>query len=191
MKISSRTGNVVQNTTVVVTYTVEEGDPATFFFQVLVGGSFLVPVGPAGPLSKSGTFTTSPGDLGSHVVEVFESGQLPKQLDAASFATGPTFTAVASSALSSAPGAPSPATLSTEPSPTTQASSGSAHITTIPLVSASGAGLNLCVSLLSPCHPSDFRPQVFSCPRLNVVYRIRLGHNCLRSIHHREEGHNC
>ncbi|KAJ7635184.1 hypothetical protein FB45DRAFT_1057089 [Roridomyces roridus] len=92
MNLSYTGGPVVVDSPVEVTYTVEEGDPALFFFQVLVDGQ-LSPVGPSGDLSTSETFTSTQGLLGPHVIAAFEvaSGSDPEPF---AFASGPTFTVV-------------------------------------------------------------------------------------------------
>ncbi|KAJ7635170.1 hypothetical protein FB45DRAFT_910968, partial [Roridomyces roridus] len=117
MKLTYISGNVVLNTSIQVTYTVDPGEspPRQFLFGTLVNG-VLSPVGPVAPVSGSGTFTITPEELGPQIIEAvlpfLNGGTSP-------YATGPTFTVVASQGLSSQAGSAPSKTATTSTTTTT------------------------------------------------------------------------
>ncbi|KAJ7513049.1 hypothetical protein B0H11DRAFT_2213580 [Mycena galericulata] len=115
MKITNPS-TVEAATQVVVTYTIEAGDPLQFFFEIVENGESLDFAGKQ-IFSGSGTFITAPGYLGPHVIEAYNStavvGKNPP------FATGPTYTVLPASSTPTIPVVPTP-TITTKPVVTTQ-----------------------------------------------------------------------
>ncbi|KAF7325611.1 hypothetical protein MKEN_00410800 [Mycena kentingensis (nom. inval.)] len=76
MKISNKASIVVYNQ-LTVSYTVEPGDPAAFWFQVVVDNGFRQDIEGRKTFSTSGSFTTGPGYTGGHHVEAFRASDVP------------------------------------------------------------------------------------------------------------------
>ncbi|KAF8164654.1 hypothetical protein K438DRAFT_1857767 [Mycena galopus ATCC 62051] len=88
MKISNPSSSPA-DIQVVVTYTIEAGDPQEFFFEVVDNGRWN-DINNKQPFSGSGSFFTIPGDIGPHFIEAYNSTSVVG-LDQP-FAVGPTYT---------------------------------------------------------------------------------------------------
>ncbi|KAF8207462.1 hypothetical protein K438DRAFT_2013399 [Mycena galopus ATCC 62051] len=88
MKISNPS-SLPADIRVVVTYTIEAGDPREFFFEVVDNGR-RNDIDNKQPFSGSGSFFTIPGDIGPHFIEAYNSTSVVG-LDQP-FAVGPTYT---------------------------------------------------------------------------------------------------
>ncbi|KAJ7701247.1 hypothetical protein B0H17DRAFT_1327752 [Mycena rosella] len=91
MKITTNPTTVPAVTNVVVTYTVEAGDPAEFFFEVVaVDNVIRFDVDSRQSFSRSGTFITVPGDEGPHLIEAYNSTAVVGETRP--FSVSPTYT---------------------------------------------------------------------------------------------------
>ncbi|KAF7345273.1 hypothetical protein MSAN_01904000 [Mycena sanguinolenta] len=88
MKISNPTSSPA-DVQVLITYTVELGDPLQFFFEI-VDNTRWIDVSDKEVFSGSGSFFTRPGDLGLHFIEAYNTSAVVGQSQP--FAVGPTYT---------------------------------------------------------------------------------------------------
>ncbi|KAJ7645153.1 hypothetical protein DFH06DRAFT_595166 [Mycena polygramma] len=88
MKISNPSSSPA-DVRVVVTYTVEPGDPKAFFFEVVDNGRRM-DIANKQAFSVSGSFFTIPGDVGSHFIEAYNSTDVVGINQP--FAVGPVYT---------------------------------------------------------------------------------------------------
>ncbi|KAJ7238847.1 hypothetical protein B0H12DRAFT_1136991 [Mycena haematopus] len=105
---------------VVVTYTVEPGDPLEFFFEVVDNGRRMDYANKQA-FSGSGSFFTIPGDTGLHYIEVYNSTAVVGQNQP--FAVGPTYTVLPPLPGSTSTSAPTfPTTILSTPANTVKSS---------------------------------------------------------------------
>ncbi|KAJ7064617.1 hypothetical protein C8F01DRAFT_770539 [Mycena amicta] len=91
MKIEN-TASVVADNEVVVTYTVEAGDPQSFFFEIFIdnnNNSWRQDYNSRKVYSGSGSFTFQPGYIGTHCIEAYDPSAIVGKTTP--FSTGPTF----------------------------------------------------------------------------------------------------
>ncbi|KAJ6489880.1 hypothetical protein C8R45DRAFT_992051 [Mycena sanguinolenta] len=118
MKISNPTSSPA-DLQVLITYTVELGDPLQFFFEIVDNGRWI-DVSNKQAFSGSGSFFTIPGDIGPHFIEAYNTSAVVGASQP--FAVGSTYTVLPPLSSSTSDTAPStsPATILPTPPVTVQ-----------------------------------------------------------------------